>query len=264
MKKLLSLVLAMMMVLSAASVLAETEEKKTLVMATNATFPPYEYWDGEEIVGIDVEIAAAIASYLGCDFKVSDMEFDSIISAVNAGKADFGLAGMTVTEDRLAQIDFTDSYATGVQVVIVKEDSEITSVDDLFAGAKKWKVGVQQTTTGDIYCSDDLEATGLAEVVRFLGANETVMALKAGKIDCVVIDNEPAKAFVAANEGLKILDTEYVVENYAACIAKENTELKEAFNAALKALTEDGTIPAIIEKYIPTTTEDAVETEAAE
>ena len=214
MKKLIALVLSLMMILSCASVLAES--KGTLIMATNASFPPYEYYEGTEIVGIDVEIAAAISAKMGYDFEVADMEFDAIISAVNAGKADFGLAGMTVTEERLLSVDFSDSYATGVQVVIVREGSSITSVDDLFAEGAMHTIGVQLTTTGDLYTTWDLEDAGLATINRYPSGNEAVMALKAGKVDCVVIDNEPAKAYVAANEGLMILPTEYVTENYAA------------------------------------------------
>ncbi|MGN0793179.1 MAG: transporter substrate-binding domain-containing protein [Aristaeellaceae bacterium] len=249
MKKLIALVLSLMMILSCAAVLAET--KGTLIMATNASFPPYEYYEGTEIVGIDVEIAAAISAKLGYDFEVADMEFDAIISAVNAGKADFGLAGMTVTEERMLSVDFSDSYATGVQVVIVLEDSAITSVDDLFAEGAMHTIGVQLTTTGDLYATWDLEDNGLAVINRYPNGNEAVLALKAGKVDCVIIDNEPAKAYVAANEGLKILDTAYAVENYAACFKKGNPLLAE-FNAALQELIADGTIPAIIEKYIPT------------
>lgn len=249
MKKLIALVLSLMMILSCAAVLAET--KGTLIMATNASFPPYEYYEGTEIVGIDVEIAAAISAKLGYDFEVADMEFDAIISAVNAGKADFGLAGMTVTEERMLSVDFSNSYATGVQVVIVLEDSAITSVDDLFAEGAMHTIGVQLTTTGDLYATWDLEDNGLAVVNRYPNGNEAVLALKAGKVDCVIIDNEPAKAYVAANEGLKILDTAYAVENYAACFKKGNPLLAE-FNAALQELIADGTIPAIIEKYIPT------------
>ena len=253
MKKLIALVLSLLLVLCGVAALAETEteSKGVLVMATNASFPPYEYYEGTEIVGIDVEIAAAVAERMGYDFVVVDMEFDAIISAVNSGKANFGMAGMTVTEERLLSVDFSDSYATGVQVVIVREDSPITSVDDLFAEGANYTIGVQLSTTGDLYTTWDLEDNGLATINRYPNGNEAVMALKAGKVDCVVIDNEPAKAYVAANEGLKILETEYVTENYAACFKKGNPLLAE-FNAALQELIADGTIPAIIEKYIPT------------
>ena len=226
MKKFAALLLALAMMMTSVAALADT-----LVMATNASFPPYEYYDGEIIVGIDVEIADAIAAKLGYGFEISDMDFDSIIPAIQSGKASFGMAGMTVTEERAMLVNFSEPYATGKQVVIVKEDSDITSVDDLFADGAMHTIGVQQATTGDLYVTLDLVETG--------------------KVDCVVIDNEPAKAYVAADEGLKILDTEYVTENYAACFSKSNTELLEKFNQAMKELTDDGTIPAIIEKYIP-------------
>lgn len=220
-----------------------TVNEGVLTMATNAYFPPYEYYDGDTIVGIDVDIAAAVAEKLGLELKIEDMEFDSIITAVSTGKADLGLAGMTVTEDRLQNINFSDSYAQGVQVVIVTEDSDITDLDGL-AGKK---IGVQLSTTGDIYASDEF---GAENVEKFNKGNDAVMALLSGKIDAVIIDNEPAKSYVAANEGLKILDTQYAVEDYAACIAKENTALLEAVNAALQELTADGTLQSIVDKYI--------------
>ena len=208
MKKIIALALAMLMVLSTLCVLAETTESKgTLVMATNAFFPPYEFYEGTEIVGIDVEIAAAVAAKMGYDFKVQDMDFDAIIPAVMSGEANFGLAGMTVTEERLLSVDFSTSYATGVQVVIVPENSPITSIDDLFAEGANYTIGVQLSTTGDLYTTWDLEDNGLATINRYPSGNEAVMALQAGMVDCVVIDNEPAKAYVAANEGLKILET---------------------------------------------------------
>lgn len=222
---------------------------ETLIMATNAEFPPYEFYEGSEVVGIDAEIGAAIAEKLGMDFKIEDMAFDSIIPAVTSGKASFGMAGMTVTEDRLQSVDFSDSYATGVQVVIVKEGSDITSVDDLFAEGASHVVGVQTGTTGDIYTTGDIEDAGLGTVERFPKGADAVLALTQGKIDCVVIDNEPAKEFVAANEGLVILDTEYAVEDYAICLAK-GSELTEKINAALAELIADGTVQEIIDKYI--------------
>lgn len=242
MKKFLSV--ALVLVLTACMFVGcGKKDKKTLTMATNAYFPPYEYYDGDDIVGIDVEIAQAIADKLDMKLKVEDMEFDSIITAVTAGKADIGLAGMTVTEDRLKSINFSDSYAKGVQVVIVKEGSDIQSIDDL-AGKK---IGVQLATTGDIYASDDF---GSECVEQYNKGNDAVMALVSGKVDAVIIDNEPAKAFVAANSGLVILETEYVTEDYAACIAKDNTELLEKVNGALAELKADGTLQKIIDKYI--------------
>ena len=237
---------------SSAATSAEADSSSTGVdkdVLINAEFPPYEYYEGEEIVGIDAEIAAAIAEKLGCELQIEDMAFDSIVLAVSQGKADFGMAGMTVTEDRLQSVDFSDSYATGVQVVIVTEDSPITSVDDLFAEGASHKIGVQNGTTGDIYTTDDLESAGLATIERYNKGADAVQALLTGKIDCVVIDNEPAKAFVEANEGLKILDTEYVVEDYAICFAKDSA-LTEPINNALNELIEDGTVKSIIDKYI--------------
>ena len=220
-----------------------TVNNGVLTMATNAYFPPYEYYQGEKIVGIDAEIAQAVADKLGLELKIEDMEFDSIITAVQTGKADMGLAGMTVTDERKQSVNFSDTYATGIQVVIVTEDSDIASVDDL----EGKKIGVQLSTTGDIYASDDY---GEDFVEQYNKGADAVMALKQGKVDAVIIDNEPAKSFVAANEGLKILDTEYVTEDYAACINKENAELLDAVNGALAELKKDGTLQSILDKYI--------------
>ena len=225
-------------------------EGGTLVMATNAEFPPYEYHEGDEIVGIDAEIAAAIAEKLGMQLSIEDMDFNAIIPSVVSGKVDMGMAGMTVTEDRLENVNFSDSYATGVQVVIVKEDSDIKSVDDLFADGANHSIGVQTATTGDIYCTGDIEDAGLGTVERYNKGADAILALLAGKIDCVVIDSQPAKEFVEANEGLTILDTEYAVEDYAIALNKDNTELLDKVNAALKELTDDGTIQSILDKYI--------------
>lgn len=179
-------------------------DAEVLTMATNAAFPPYEYYDADEvIIGIDAEVAAAIADKLGMKLEISDMEFDAIIPAVQSGKADMGMAGMTVTEDRLEEVNFTVSYATGVQVIIVPEGSKITSVDDLFADGAFTKIGVQEATTGDLYSTWDLEdpeeGESKAEVFRYKKGADAIQALVTGKVDCVIIDNEPAKAFVAQN-----------------------------------------------------------------
>ena len=245
MKKILAIALICMLSLTGMAM------AETLKMGTNASFPPYEFYDDEsgEIVGIDAEVAAAICEKLGYELEIVDMDFDAIIPAVTTGKIDFGMAGMTVTEERMQSVDFTTSYATGIQVVIVKEDSEITSVDDLFAEGANHKIGVQQGTTGDLYCSWDIEDEGLGTVERYKNGTDAVLALTSGKVDCVVIDNEPAKNYIAANEGLKILDTEYAVEDYAIALAKDS-ELTEKINAALEELIADGTVKAIIDKYI--------------
>ena len=242
MKKLLALVMALCLMIPAFAA-----AEGTLTMGTNAAFPPYEYYEDNQIVGIDAEIAAAIAAKLGMELKIEDMEFNSIITAVSTGKIDFGMAGMTVTDERKQSVNFSETYATGIQAIIVKEDSAITSVDDLGAEGAAWKIGVQEATTGDIYCTDDF---GEERVLKFKVGADAVEALKTGKVDCVIIDNEPAKAFVAANDGLKILETEYTVEDYAIAVALENTELLEKINTALKELIEDGTVKTIIDKYI--------------
>ena len=221
-----------------------------LTMATNAAFPPYEYVEGGQVTGIDAEIAGAIAGKLGLELQIDDMEFDSITEAVKGGKADIGLAGMTITPDRQEEVNFTVSYATGVQVIIVNEDSDITSVDDLLAEGANHVIGVQRNTTGDIYTTDDIEEAGLGTIDRYSKGADAVQALKTGKVDCVVIDNEPAKAFVAEVEGLKILDTEYITEDYAAAMSKDNTALYEAVNTALQEMIADGTVQGIIDKYI--------------
>lgn len=249
MKKMIALLMVLVIAVSVTACgnsgkAAETStEAGTLVMATNAAFPPYEYYDGDEIVGIDVEIAQAIADELGMELEIEDMDFNSIVTAVQSGKVDMGVAGMTVTEERLENVSFSDSYATGVQVIIVREDSDITSPEDL-AGKM---IGVQESTTGHIYCADDY---GEDNVTAYTAGANAVEALKTGKVDCVVIDNEPAKAFVEANEGIKILPSEYVTEDYAIAIAKDNDELLEKVNTALAKLKEDGTLQSIIDKYI--------------
>lgn len=218
-------------------------------MATNANFPPYEYVEDGKIVGIDAEVAAKIAEKLGMELQIEDIEFGSIVAGVQTGKYDIGMAGMTVTDERLKSVNFSKSYATGVQVVIVKSDSAISSIDDLTGK----KIGVQQDTTGDIYASDTAENGGFGadNVTSYKSGAEAVSALTTGKVDAVIIDNEPAKSFVAANEGLKILDTKYVEEEYAICISKDNEELLTQINKALEELINDGTVKTIVDKYIP-------------
>ena len=251
-KTTLTIVLVIMVIAMAFSFGAcGKKQEDTLIMATNAAFPPYEFYENNKIVGIDAEIAALIADELDKELVIEDMEFGSIVTAVQSGKVDIGMAGMTVTEDRLESVDFTTSYATGVQVVIVPDGSEITTVDDLYAEGATYKIGVQQDTTGDIYMTEDIEKEGLALTVeRYNKGADAVQALVTGKIDCVIIDNEPAKAFVAANEGLMILDTEYAVEDYAICVAKDNEELTSEINAALEKLIADGSVQKIVDKYI--------------
>ena len=273
MKKIIALVLVMIMAIGIFAGCAESEDNK-LVMATNAEFPPYEYKEGSEFVGIDVEIAKAIAEKLGMELVIEDVAFGSVLSGVAEGKYDMGMAGITVTEDRKKTMDFTESYATGIQVIIVNDDSAISSLDDIFIFNEDgdpvalknpdMKVGVQENTTGDIYSSSAISGWGFNDlnedesvkvdrVVRYKTGAEAVSALKSGKIDCVIIDNEPAKSFVAANDGIHILegDNEYAIEDYAICVKKGDTELLNKINDALKELKADGTIDKIVEKYIP-------------
>lgn len=258
MKKIISLVMVLVMATAVFSACGSKSSdsksggdgKQVLSMATNAEFPPYEYVEGEDVVGIDVDIAQAIADKLGMELKVDNMNFDSIIPAITSGKDAIGAAGMTVTDERKKNVDFTDSYATGVQVVVVREDSKITDVKDLTTKGADNTIGVQLGTTGDIYCTSDIQDKGFGKVQQFNKGADAVQALVSGKIDCVVIDNQPAKEFVKANKGLKILDTEYVTEDYAIAVAKDNTELKDKINGALNELKADGTIQKILDKYI--------------
>ena len=215
-----------------------------LTMSTNAAFPPYESTDDNgNFVGIDVDVAAAIAEKLGLELQVDDMDFDAALLAAQNGKSDLVMAGVTVTEDRQLVMDFSDSYATGIQSIIVKEDSDIATPDDL---ADKM-IGTQRGTTGYIYCSDDF---GDEHVTPYDDGLTAVQALVNGQVDAVVIDNAPAKEFVAANPGLKILDTSYAEEDYAIGVAKGNTAMLDAINGALEELKNDGTLQTIIDKYI--------------
>ena len=227
---------------SAAAELTTVEAGK-LTMATNATFPPYEMTtDSGEIEGIDVDTAKAIAEKLGLELQIDDMDFDAALLSVQQGKADIVMAGVTVTDERKAVMDFSDSYATGIQSIIVPEGSDIASPDDL-AGKK---IGTQRGTTGYIYCSDDF---GDDAVVAYDDGLTAVQALKNGQVDAVVIDNAPAEEYVAANPGLVILDTSYAEEDYAIGMAK-GSALEDAVNAALEELKADGTLQSIVDKYI--------------
>jgi len=227
---------------SAAAELTTVEAGK-LTMATNATFPPYEMTtDSGEIEGIDVDTAKAIAEKLGLELQIDDMDFDAALLSVQQGKADIVMAGVTVTDERKAVMDFSDSYATGIQSIIVPEGSDIASPDDL-AGKK---IGTQRGTTGYIYCSDDF---GDDAVVAYDDGLTAVQALKNGQVDAVVIDNASAEEYVAANPGLVILDTSYAEEDYAIGMAK-GSALEDAVNAALEELKADGTLQSIVDKYI--------------
>ena len=228
---------------SAAAGELTTVETGKLTMATNAAFPPYEMTtDAGDFEGIDIETAQAIADKLGLELQIDDMDFDAALLSVQQGKADIVMAGVTVTDERKAVMDFSDSYATGIQSIIVPEGSDIASPDDL---ADK-KIGTQRGTTGYIYCSDDF---GDDSVVAYDDGLTAVQALNNGQVDAVVIDNAPAQEFIAANPGLKILDTSYAEEDYAIGMAK-NSPLEDAVNSVLEELKADGTLQAIVDKYI--------------
>ncbi len=227
---------------SAAAELTTVEAGK-LTMATNATFPPYEMTtDTGAFEGIDVDTAQAIAEKLGLELQIDDMEFDAALLSVQQGKADIVMAGVTVTDERKAVMDFSGSYATGIQSIIVPEGSDIATPDDL-AGKK---IGTQRGTTGYIYCSDDF---GDENVVAYDSGLTAVQALNNGQVDAVVIDNAPAQEYVAANPGLVVLDTSYAEEDYAIGMAK-GSALEDAINAALEELKADGTLQSIVDKYI--------------
>ena len=251
MKKLFAVLLSAMLLLAMAAcgeqsqTPDDTQEPAVLHMATEGTFPPYEYYDNGQLVGIDIEVAGAIAEKLGMKLETTDIAFDSIIPGVQAGKYDIGMAGVTVNEERLQQVNFSDSYATGVQVVIVKEGGKVQSLDDMADAI----IGTQSGTTGFIYASSDF---GDDHVKSFTKTTDAVEALKNGQVDCVLLDNAPAEALVEANPdaGLSILETAYTVEDYAIAINKENTDLQAKINAALAELVADGTLQSIIDKYI--------------
>ena len=232
-----------------------------LTMSTNAAFPPYEMTDDNgNYVGIDIEVAEAIADKLGLELQVDDMDFDAALLAAQTGKSDMVMAGVTVTEERQTVMDFSNTYANGIQVVIVPEDSDIASIEDMTGKM----IGVQRGTTGDLYCSASVEDGGFGEenVTPYDNGLTAVQALMNGQVDCVVIDNAPAQEFVKANPGLKILDTEYANEDYAIGVNKDNTALLDAINGALAELKADGTVDSIVAKYINTDSGDAASSTA--
>ena len=229
---------------SAEAAAVTTVNAGKLTMSTNAAFPPYEMTtDSGDFEGIDIEVAGAIAEKLGLELQVDDMDFDAALLAAQNGKSDMVMAGVTVTDERLKVMDFSDTYAEGIQSIIVPEDSDIATADDLSGKA----IGTQRGTTGYLYCTDDF---GEENVIAYDDGLTAVQALNNGQVDAVVIDNAPAQEFVAANPGLKILDTAYAQEDYAIGVAKGNTQLLDAINGALEELQADGTLQAIVDKYI--------------
>lgn len=246
MKKISMTAVALLLVISVLTGCgSKTAGGKVLKVATNVSFPPYEFYENEKAAGIDVDIMQAIADKIGYTMELTDMEFGSIIPAVQSGKIDVGFGAVTITEERSKSVHFTTSYATGIQTVIVATGGSIKSLDDL-SGADVM-IGVQQDTTGDIYASDDF---GDEHVARFLKGADAVNALKTGKVQAVIIDDSPAKTFVSQNEGLELLPTAYTEEAYGFMCSYENEELYKKVNDALEALIADGTVQKIIDKYI--------------
>ena len=259
MKKLIALMLTLTMIFALAScgskdndaASGDTDGEKTVItMACSADFPPYEYYEGDEIVGIDVEIANAICDKLGYELEITDTNFDSIIPALVSEKFDIGMSGFTVTEDRLLEVDFSNTYTTSKQIVVVPEDSPIASVDDILSKDNTYTIAVQTGTTGDIYITGDVEDIGLShEIAQFTKYSDAVVALTTGKADCLIVDEAVGLAFIEETEGLKALDTEYALEDYAIAFPKNSPYLDE-FNEVLDQLIEDGTVQQIIDKYI--------------
>ena len=232
-----------------------TIEEGKLIMSTNATFPPYEMVaDGDGVngsgyEGIDIEIAYALADKLGLELVIDDMDFDAALLAVQNNSADMMLAGLSYSEERDEVVDFSDPYATGVQVVIVKEGSDVT-LDNL----GEYMIGTQRGTTGFIYASDTPENGGYGEdhVIGYDSGVTAVQELINGTIDAVIIDKQPAEAYVAANPdaGLTILDGNWVEEDYCLAVDEGNTALLDALNTAMNELKSDGTLDAIVATYI--------------
>lgn len=215
----------------------------TISFALNANFPPYEYYEGNEMVGIDIDLAKAIGDKIGYNVEFQDMKFDNIIASVNSGKADAGISGITKTEDRAKSVDFSLPYQTSKQLIVVKEGSDIMGPEDLPGK----KIATQVATTGDTLA---IEEFGVENVQSFDNGADAILALNNSKADAVIIDEEPAKNFAGANEGLVVLDTEYAIEEYCIIFSKDNQELKDKVDGALEELIDDGTVDKIITSYI--------------
>ena len=224
--------------------LDEIKKSGVLKVAVFSDKAPFGYIDKDgKNAGYDIVFAERFAKDLGVKVKYTSVDPAARVDVLTSNKVDITLANFTVTDERKNVMDFSDSYATGIQSIIVPEGSDITSPDDL-AGKK---IGTQRGTTGYIYCSDDF---GDDAVVAYDDGLTAVQALNNGQVDAVVIDNAPAKEFVAANPGLVLLDTSYAEEDYAIGMAKGNTALEDAVNAALEELKADGTLQSIVDKYI--------------
>lgn len=206
-----------------------------LVMVTEAGFAPYEYYENGEIVGVDIDIAQEIAKELGKELVVKDVAFDSIINEVKTGKADFGAAGISYTSERAEQVDFSINYSVSKQVVVVKENSKITNIDSI----SNKKIAVQLGSVADTYVTDEYKNANITREKKYLAA---LQDLKDDKVDCVIMDELPAKEILNNNTGLKILSGSLTNDSYGMIVKKGNTELLEAINKVLEKLKNDGTI----------------------
>ena len=231
----------------------ENAQNKTLRVVTSANFPPYEFIEGSKIVGIDIDIIREVLKRNGYDMSVEDMKFDSVIVSLQTGKGDIAASGLTVTEDRKRQVNFSIPYVSAKQTIIVRKDSAIDSA----AALKGVRIGVQHGTTGDSYVTDNIQ-----EPERFDDAAVAVSALLRGKLDAVVLDGEPSKVHVKKNPELKLLDEPLTFEEYAFAVDKKQPELLEKLNKTLKEMQQDGTIDAIIEKYYQHTEKTVAENSA--
>lgn len=222
---------------------SEKEDGKVLDFGTSADFPPYEYYEGDEIVGIDPDILRAIGDYMGVEVRLHDMDFNNIIASIDSGKIDGGAAGFTVTEERKKSVNFTDSFTKTSQIIITRKDSDIKEVEDLNNGVK---IGTQLGTIGDTIAKDDF---GEENVNSFNKVPDAILSLQNKKIDAVILDKNSAENFVNANKDLTIIETPYLEEEYAIAISKDNPELLEDMNEAIAALKESGEIDKIMDKY---------------
>lgn len=215
------------------------KNENTIVMVTEAGFAPYEYYENGEVVGVDIDIAREIAKYLGKELIIKDIDFDSIINELNSGKADFALAGMSITDERKKEVDFSAEYSKSKQVIVALRDSNIKTIKDL----KNKKIAVQLGSVADIFASSEIEGATIIQQKKFLSAAQDV---KSGKADCLIMDALPANELVKSNNELAVLSVELFTDKYAAAVAKGNKELLEVINLIIDKLNREGKI----EEYI--------------
>ena len=213
-----------------------------LIMVTEASFAPYEYYSNGEIAGVDVDIAKEIAKELGKELVVKDVAFDSIIQEVKSGKADIGVAGISYTEERSKQVDFSIDYTSSKQIVMVRINSEINKIDDI----QDKKIAVQLGSVADMYVSEEYDSKNIVRQKKYLAA---VQDLKDNKVDCVVMDELPARQIVNQNSGVRILDEVLAEDNYGIIVDKGNDKLLNKINEVIGRLKEEGKIEEFVLKH---------------